>query len=35
MAQSLLTHECLEGPNLEQFLKQIKRPSLPANLAYS
>jgi len=35
MAQSLLTHECLEGPNLEQFLKQIKRPSLPADLAYS
>jgi cell division protease FtsH len=35
MAQSLLIHECLEGPNLEQFLKQIKRPSLPANLAYS
>ena len=35
MAQSLLTHECLEGSDLEQFLKQIKRRSLPADLAYS
>jgi cell division protease FtsH len=35
MAQSLLNHECLEGSELEQFLKQIKRRSLPADLAYS
>ena len=35
MAQSLLTQECLEGSDLEQFLQQIKRRSLPADLAYS
>jgi cell division protease FtsH len=35
MAQSLLSHECLEGSDLEQFLQQIKRRSSPADLAYS
>jgi cell division protease FtsH len=35
MAQSLLNHECLEGSDLEEFLKQTKKRSLPADLAYS
>jgi cell division protease FtsH len=35
MAQSLLSRECLEGSDLEQFLQQIKKHSLPADLAYS
>lgn len=35
MAQSLLSHECLEGSDLEQFLKQTKKRSLPADLAHS
>jgi cell division protease FtsH len=35
MAQSLLMHECLEGSDLEQFLKQTKKRSLPADLAHS
>lgn len=35
MAQSLLTRECLEGSDLDQFLKKIERRSLPADLACS
>jgi cell division protease FtsH len=35
MAQSLLTYECLEGSDLEQFLKKIERRSLSADLACS
>ena len=35
MAQSLLTHECLEGDYLEQFLQQIKGRALTVRAIYS
>jgi cell division protease FtsH len=35
MAQSLLTHECLEGDYLEQFLQQIKGRTLTVKAIYS